>query len=99
MANTPAHTVHIPLVGIELHTPASPLGQVVLKQMAGEQIDELAQRLEGIMRQTDGTQEEIEQLVLLQLPQILDSFRETVVAEFVTEAAPDQIQEYAEAAC
>ena len=86
-------------MGIQLHTAASPLGRVVLKQMAGEQIDELAQRLEGIMREADSTPEEIEQLVLLQLPQILDSFRETVVAEFVTAAAPDQIQEYAEAAC
>ena len=57
-------------------------------------MDELAQRLEAIMRQGDGTSEEIEQLVLLQLPQILDSFRATVVAEFQTAEDAEQAKAF-----
>jgi hypothetical protein len=93
------HTVHIPLVGIQLHTDMSPIGRVVLRKMEGAQFDALSQRVETIIRQSDGTAEEIEQLVLTQLPQILDSFRETVIAEFRMAGETEQAKTAAEAAC
>jgi hypothetical protein len=99
MEKAQEHTIHIPLVGIEVHTDTPPIGNVVLKKMVGDQFDELAQRVEAIMRQGDGTPEEIEQLVLMQLPQILETFQETIVAEFRSTAAADAATAHAEAQC
>ena len=46
-----------------------------------------------------GRPEEIEQLVLMQLPQILETFQETIVAEFRSTAAADAATAHAEAQC
>ncbi|HEX8230518.1 MAG TPA: hypothetical protein VF826_14555 [Chloroflexia bacterium] len=93
------HTIHVPLIGVEMEVPFAQVGRVVLKNMEKEQLDQLAQQIESLVRESDEASQEVEGLVSAQLPQMLESFNASVCAEIRISGDPERAKKEAEATC